>query len=466
MEVLLVRAISNSYIISPPIGLGYLATALRRVGHHPKILECVKERMDFYEFAEAIKRIQPDMIGFQVWSCDLPNIKRSLKIVKNVCPKAITIVGGAHPSGAPLETLDYLKEADFAIRGEGEMGLPLLADKLSGNNDVDLTQIPGLIWRANGRIFINPAIFVDDLDQFGMPAWDLIDPRDYPRAPHQGFAKAFPVAPIIVTRGCPFSCTFCATHVINGKRIRSRSVDGVIQEIKMLKDKYGVGEIHIEDDNFTFNREFVKEFCKRLITERLAIFWHCSSGFRLDSVDKETLLLMKESGCYTLTIAIEAGTQRILNLMRKRITLKQVRDAISLMNSVGYKPTGLFMIGFPGEKEEEIRQTIRFARSLDLKRAQFAIFHPLPGSKIFETLTKEGRLDNIEWHNIKPSEVAYTTENLSRKQLKRLQRIAFLRFHLRPHILIYQLREITSLNHLWFLLKRLIDMLGLNFWKR
>lgn len=466
MKILLVRPISDTYIVSPPIGLGYLATALRKAGHQPEILECVKERMNFNDFAQLLKKTQPDIVGFQVWSCDLPNIKKSLKILKKVCPEATTVVGGAHPSGAPFETMDYFKEVDFAFKGEGEVGLPLLVDKLSGKKDVDLTQIPGLTWRINGKSLVNPAILVDELDQFEMPAWDLMDPRSYPRAPHQGFAKAFPTAPIVVTRGCPFSCAFCATHAINGKKIRSRSIGSVIQEIKLLKNQYGVREIHIEDDNFTFNREFVKEFCNTLIKERLDVFWYCSSGLRLDSVDKEILLLMKASGCYTLTIAIEAGAQRVLNLMKKRLSLSKVKEAVSLMNNVGYKPTGLFMIGFPGETEKEIKQTIRFAMSLDLKRSQFAIFHPLPGTEIFDTLKKEGKLDNIEWRKIKPSEAAYESENLSEKQLKKLQKMAFLKFYLRPRILYYQLREITSLSHLWFLFKRAMDMLGLRPRKR
>jgi len=131
------------------------------------------------------------------------------------------------------------------------------------------------------------------------------------------------------------------------------------------------------------------------------------------------------------------------------------------MNKAGYKPTGLFMIGFPGETKEEVDQTIKFSMSLDLKRAQFAIFHPLPGSRIFDNLKEKNKLKNIEWSKIKPSEAAYKHENLSEKTLKSLQRFAFLKFHLRPRILYYQLKEIKSLSHFWFLSKRIIDMFGL-----
>lgn len=465
MNVLLVRAISDTYIVSPPIGLGYLATSLRRSGYKPKIIDCVKDRVNFDKFEHIIKENNPDVVGFQVWSCDLNNVNKSLKIIKKILPKVITVVGGAHPSGVPFETLNHLKEADFAFKGEAETGLPLLLDKLSGKKKIDFSDIPGLIWRNNGEINVNPAIFIDDLDRLGIPAWDLIDPRTYPLAPHQGFSKAFPIAPIVVTRGCPFSCVFCATHSINGAKIRTRSLESVINEIKLLKNQYDVKEIHIEDDNFTFNREFVKSFCQRLVDEKLNIFWYCSSGIRLDSIDKDTLFLMKKAGCYTLTVAIESGVQRVLDLMKKNLKLEKIREKISLMNAADYKPTGLFMIGFPGETIEEIKETICFSLSLGLKRAQFAIFHPLPGSEIFEELKNQGRLNDIEWDKVKPSEVAYQPKNLSKKRLKGLQRIAFLRFHLRPRIFWYQIKELNSLNNTVYLIKRIIDMFGLNLWK-
>lgn len=459
MKILLVRPISNTYIITPPIGLGYLATALQKRGHNVDILDCVKQRMNLKNFASFVKRYKPDVVGIQVWSCDVPNVLKSLQIIKSIDPDIITIIGGAHPSGISEEVLDYFVETDFAFKGEGEYGLPLLLDALVHKRNSDLYKIPGLIWRKNGSVETNSPVFIDDLDSFGFPAWNLIPPNSYPMAPHQGFMKAFPIAPIIVTRGCPYACTFCATHSINGKKIRSRSIDSVIEEIKQLHYNYNVKEIHIEDDNFTMNKDFVKEFCRRLLKEDIKIFWYCSSGIRLDSLDRETLILMKASNCYTITVAIESGSQRVLRLMKKNLTSGKIKEGISLMNSVGYRPTGLFMLGFPGETKEDIRQTLRLAMGSNLKRAQFAIFHPLPGSEIFDELKKRGELDNLDWGKLKPSKVAYESSELSAEELKKIQRTAFLKFHLRPKILYYQLKELHSFTHFLYLFKRLIDML-------
>jgi len=458
MKILLVRPVSDTYIISPPIGLGYIAAAIRKTGINPHILDCAKERLTLPGFRNFIENFKADIIGFQVWSCDLPQVQQSLKIIKEHNKKTVTIIGGAHPSGDPQESLKYFTEADFGFRGEGERGIALLIRKLLGDDPIEFESIPGLIWRNNNEIKFNPLSLVTDLDSLGFPAWDLMPPNEYPYAPHQGFAKAFPIAPIISTRGCPFDCSFCASHSINGRKVRFRTVGHVLEEMDLLQNEYGVKEFHFEDDNFTISKEYVKKFCNALKKRGIDTYWHCSSGIRLDSLDVETLRIMKDSGCYTFTVAIESGSDRVLKLMRKNLSVETVRKQIKMMNQAGCKPTGLFMIGFPGETRDEIKQTIKFAKSLDIKRAQFAIFHPMPGSKIWDELKARGRLQALDWSKIKPSEVAYLS-NISEKKLKRYQRNAFLTFHLRPRILWYQLSEINSLENFMYLLKRIFSML-------
>ena len=459
MKILLVRPVSDTYIISPPIGLGYIATAIRRSGMDPDILDCAKEKFTLGHFRKYIEKNKPDLVGFQLWSCDIPQVKQSLKIIKESNHKIITIIGGAHPSGDPEGSLKYFPEVDFGFRGEGERGIELLVNKLLGDQSIDLDSIPGLIWRdVYNRVHSNPLFLMDDLNSFGFPAWDLIPPAEYPNAPHQGFAKAFPIAPVITTRGCPFNCSFCASHSINGRKVRFRSVDHVLDEMELLKNKYGVEEFHIEDDNFTINKEYVKKFCNGLRERDIKTHWHCSSGVRLDSLNPDILRLMKDSGCYNFTVAIESGSDRILELMKKNLNVKTIREKIEMMNRTGSKPTGLFMIGFPGETIDEIEETIKFSKSLDIKRAQFAIFHPMPGSQIWDDLLADGKLKNLDWGKIRPSDVAYQTD-IPANKLKRLQRKAFLTFHFRPRILWLQVKDIHSWGNLLYLLKRLLSML-------
>ena len=179
MKVLLVKPISNSYIITPPVGLGYIATALRKAGHGVQILDCNKEKLSFQDFERFVIQEEPDAIGFQVFSCDVDSVKRSLEIVKRINPSIITMIGGAHPSGAPQEAMDYLRHAEFGFKGEGEVGVPLLIDYMDKRREADLDTIPGLIRRLKKGIIVNKQVFIEDLDSFGLPAWDLMPPNDY-----------------------------------------------------------------------------------------------------------------------------------------------------------------------------------------------------------------------------------------------------------------------------------------------
>jgi radical SAM superfamily enzyme YgiQ (UPF0313 family) len=346
--------------------------------------------------------------------------------------------------------MEFLDKVNFAFVGEAEIGLRVLLNNLQNNGN--LKEIPGLVWRNKNKIMVNPQIFVKDLDSLGFPSWELIKPNEYPQSPHGGFSKNFPIAPIIITRVCPFQCTFCAGHSVSGRNIRSRTPKNVIDEIKLLYNEYGIREIHIEDDNFTLNKNLVREFCNLIIEKELDISWCCPNGVRLDTLDEEILKLMKKAGCYSLAVGIESGSDKVLKHMKKNLTVNQIKDKVELINKVGIEIIGFFILGYPSETEDDINKTIEFAKKLPLTRAQFNIFIPLPGSEIYNKLKEEGKLNNINWDKFFVTKVAYS-ENLGEEKLKKLQREAFLKFYLRPKILIGMLKEIKSLKqlkHLFF----------------
>ena len=221
----------------------------------------------------------------------------------------------------------------------------------------------------------------------------------------------------------------------------------------------GVREIHIEDENFTLNKEYVLEFCDALIASRLELSWSLPSGVRIDTLDAEMLTRMESAGCYSLALGIEFGTDRIMQLTKKGLTIAVIRKKIELLRGSHIKTTGFFLFGIPGETYEEMEKTLEFALELPLDRAQFNNFMPLPGSSLWEELGKSGRLDLVEWDRMFVHDVAYCDSGITSAQIKRLQRKAYLRFYLRPKILFSLIREIRSLLHLKFLLKRFIDAL-------
>jgi radical SAM superfamily enzyme YgiQ (UPF0313 family) len=216
------------------------------------------------------------------------------------------------------------------------------------------------------------------LDKLGIPAWDLIKPYEYPEAQHGAFFKNFPIAPITITRGCPYSCTFCAGNFISGKIFRKRSARHVVEEIKTLHDKYGIREIHITDDNFTLDKDFAKDVLRHIKQMDFKISWSVPNGIRAESLDEELLSLMKETGLYLISLGIESGSDRILKLMKKNTTTSLMKDTIERIRKFDIDIAGFFIIGFPGETLGDIERTIQFSLDLDIIRANFFTYLPHP----------------------------------------------------------------------------------------
>jgi radical SAM superfamily enzyme YgiQ (UPF0313 family) len=294
IRILLVKPPSKWHQVIPPLGLGYLASALERE-HEVKILDCVKEKVNHAKFEEIVSSENPDVVGFTAFTSDMNSVRKCAEILKEIDRNTLAIVGGAHPSGDPHGTLEYLQSVDYAMVGECEETFPLFLR----TKNID---IPNLAYRKNGGVVCNKRIFPQDLDSLSC-AWHLIRPEEYPELVHSGFYRQFPVCPIITSRGCPYSCTFCAGHRVTGKKVRLRSPRNVVDEIKYLHNEFGINEIHIEDDNFTVDRRRVQKICSLLIDERLDITWCCPSGVRLDSLDRETLELMKKASLSQITVS-------------------------------------------------------------------------------------------------------------------------------------------------------------------
>lgn len=462
MKVLLIKPYNISDHIQPSLGLGYLATVLKD-RHEVDILDCIKQNIWGDKLIEYISISRPDVVGFQMYTYDLYMVKKEINLIKSNFPDVIVVAGGPHPSALPEETLEKMKQGlDFILCGECEASFPGFLDALSkkqkgGFRDLgydDLKDIEGIAFIREGKVFKNEPRMIQDLDSLKFPAWDIIKPQTYPEAQHGAFFKRFPIAPIMTGRGCPFSCTFCEGHIITGKRVRKRSVGNVIEEIAMLVKDYGIREIHIVDDNFSMYKEYVMEFCESLINRRLDITWATPNGVRIDSLDREMLLAMKASGYYLASVGIEFGSERMLKLTKKALSKDKIRKGVSLIRKAGLNIAGFFMMGYPGETEEEINMTIDFALSLPLIRANFFIFLPLPGTEIYKQLAKADELNGIDWEHFYFTHAAYTTNRLSVMNLRNLQRKAFFLFYLRPSIFIANILRIKTLRQLKFLFIR------------
>ncbi|MBF0431651.1 MAG: B12-binding domain-containing radical SAM protein [Fibrobacteria bacterium] len=457
--IVLIVPPGHSHYVVPPIGLGYLASSLRHHGFSKiHIIDCLKENFSSSQLIHQLKALNPAIIGFQVFSSDYTSVMQCIKEIKNQNFPAALIAGGPHVTATQGDILQEAK-IDFAFIGEAEPGLPLLLKKIIHQDTISFSDIPGLAYRESGKTICNQRAPIPNLDELTIPAWDLIPPATYPDRPQGAFYQRRPIAPISTSRGCPYPCTFCASGVNMGSKLRLRSIPKVLDEMEILIRNYSVKEFHIIDDMFNYNPKRVHEFCQGIIERKLDIGYTFPNGLRLNQLSRDMLKEMKHTGAYSFTVGIESGCQRTLNRMKKKLDLKLIEEKVQLLNESGLQPSGFFIIGFPGETEDDIKETIRFAKSLKLKRAHFSNFLPLPGTAETARLLETGELKKPDWSQMHYSSVPYTPKGITPQQLKKLQRKAFLEFHLRPGIIFASLKEIKSWDHFKSLCIRVRDYL-------
>jgi len=457
MDVLLIRPPQKTNEIQPPLGLGYIASNVKDICN-VKILDCIKDKINIKKFKEFIKENKYDIIGFQCYSMDIGVVKELSNFIKSIYPKTFLVVGGPQPSLDPINTLQYLEVVDYGFCGEAEDGFKDLINFLK-NKKPDLDKIPGLIYKKTNKFIKNETKRIEDLDRLN-PGWEFFNLKSYPVAPHGAFFKQAPTAPLIVTRGCPFNCTYCGGPIISGRKVRSHSVDYIINQIEYLVKNYGIREIHIEDDNFTINRKFVIDFCNKLIEKNFGITWAFPNGVRIDTLDKELVQLMKKAGLYSLSFGIESGSDRIRKLMKKNLDSKTILEKLEMIKSEGIPLIGFFIVGYPGETEEDINETINFALKLPLDRATFSAFKPFPGTSAYNELKAKGELGDLIWENFSLDKIAWSSKEIGNKKLKNLRRKAFLKFYARPKIQFKMLTSIRSLSHLKYITVRIFRWLS------
>lgn len=424
------------FIESPPIGLGYVATTLRKLGHTPEIKDCLVENWDTEKIVSHINDTRPGAIGVNVFSTALQSTKILLEEVKKLNYHPLIIVGGPHASGASEHILNYLTEADFAFKGEAE--IPLIEFEEYQQGKRNLRAVTGLIYRENGNIKVNRNIEYKNIEEFGFPAWDLIDPRKYFKQVNVG-DKSINVH---FSRGCPFACQFC---VKLGKVVRWRSLEHIWQEILMLNKDYGVERFIINDEGFTMYPDFVKKFCRHTISQGNRFRFFTATGLRLNRVDDEMLTLMKEANFErSFGVGIESAVPRVRQeLMNKHLKQEELEKGLEILNRNGFKPVGNFILGFPGETKEELKQSVRWAcKSKWLHGANFVPFLPLPGGEATERLFQTGELPkNFDFTKINLSVVVYAPKGMTIDELDKYRAWAVWKYNSSPRMLWHYISD-------------------------
>lgn len=434
-EVLLINPIDDTHvkkglgINAPPLSLMYLAAALEKEYINVKIIDDDMYHAGFSKVASIASKIDPSVIGITATTATIENALGYIRSIKDVLPNTLTVIGGPHPTFLPEETLKNEKSLDAVVIGEGEGTIVEIARKCDDTENNELSEIKGIIYKENNRIRSNPPRApIKDLDDIPFPARHLLPFKDYADSGHAGG--------MITSRGCAFSCNYCSSSLIMGKKFRTRSPENVVDEVEELYYKYSIRDMAFIDDIFMLNKRRAMAIADEIKNRNLDINFVTSS--RVDTLNRELLKSLKNSGMSTLYCGVESGSQRVLDLMGKGITLKQIEDAIKVIKDLDIAIIASFIIGYPGETEKEMDQTIDFSIKLEPDFAQYSILTPFPGTPIYYELKQKDLIDNENWdeYTAMNSVINYVKLGLSKKLVKRKLTKAYLKFYTRPKYII------------------------------
>ncbi|HEY3309162.1 MAG TPA: radical SAM protein [Desulfuromonadaceae bacterium] len=402
----------------PPIGLAGLVAWLKVKGYDVSLLDMQGLGMDEDQLRAYLTANRPDVVGVTAMTPTFPSALKVASIVKSSLPGARVMLGGVHPSVEPESALAD-KAVDFVVRGEGEHAVAALLDALESCSSLD--GIEGLCYRVGGDMVISEkARSFLDLDALPIPDYDSFPLETY--IDHLknlcGFEGGRGVT-MLVSRGCPFQCAFCAVRETMGRNWRIKTPKRVVDEMEFLQEKFNLTSIWFKDSILNVNKRWTREFCTEILTRGINIEWHCNT--RVEMVEEEELKLMKRAGLAQIDIGIESGSPASRKVLNKNYSNLQIEKAVAIARKYA-KVFGYFMIGIPGETEEDIAMTFNMARELKLDRVSWYIYNPLPGSELYDRLIEEGKMTAAELdHNA----IQYGKNNfeLSRVPKSRLEDI-------------------------------------------
>lgn len=408
-----------------PLGLLCVAAPLLQDKHDVRLLNLnLQYQQDDY-LHKVIAEFAPDIVGI---TSTTPLIKKAYAladIVKRHNPSTLVVAGGPHPSALPEEVLRESR-IDCVVVGEGEYAINrILADGLS-------TSIPNLYFKRDGQIVKSDSLGCTTLtlDVLPYPAYDLLDVGKY-RQPGIS-SRRNPVAYMETSRGCYGRCIYCNKN-IHGFKVRQKSAGRVVDEMERIL-KLGFREIQIIDDIFTANKKRAHTICEAILARGLKFPWYPRGGLRVDTVDVELLKIMKKAGCYRVPFGIESGSQRILEVIDKKITLEQAEKAVRAAKDAGLETECYFMIGLPTETEDDIKKSIDFAIRLNPDYCKFALTIPLPGTPMFDQMEQKGQIKTKEWEKFvfstNPAEL-YTHDTLPSATMDRYLELSHRKFYWR-----------------------------------
>ncbi|MCK4553666.1 B12-binding domain-containing radical SAM protein [Candidatus Parcubacteria bacterium] len=447
----------------PPLGLVSMAGHLDSKGYDVTICDAQLNNFTEKDLENYLIAGKYDLIGISAsFTSTLIYSFKAAEICKRILPNSVIVFGGVHATIMPKQVLKECSFVDIVVIGEGEYIIEDIILNIQSDHSF-FPGIKGIAYREkDNQIVVNerPPL-IENFDKLPLPAYHLLDMSQY--IPHATQYKLLPNFPVIIQRGCPFNCAFCSAHIVHGRKVRFKSVQKTIAELKLLKKRYKARGIYFQDSTFTINKNFIKLLCETMIKENLNLVWACNT--RVDCVDEELLKLMKRSGCWLITYGVESGNQKSLDLLSKGFDLATVEKNIKLTLKLGINTLTSYILCIPGESYEDSLNTIKFAKKLASPMALFYLPLPYPGTDLKKICEQEeGLKEGIKWSDysmLDPSNLIYVNSKIGEDKMKKLLSSAYKKYYTSPRVIYNNILFIRSLSDIRRYFVGLRALLGL-----
>ena len=373
----------------PPLGLLYVSAFLDQGGVENEVFDTTfSSRAELFD---RLLEVQPKYLGIYVNLMTKPNVINLIQSIRQSkeLKHAVIFLGGPEVHNSHSKFLEH--GADYVVMGEGEETSLELIQSLE-NQSEDLEDIPGLAFKRNGEVICTPERNrIKEIDQLPWPSRNKINIQRYLDAwSHHHGMNALSVSTM---RGCPYTCKWCS-RAVYGLSYRRRSPGNVVREIRSIQEEYKPDSLWFVDDVFTVSHKWLAKFKEELDSAGVKIPYECIT--RADRLNPEAIALLKETGCFRVWIGAESGSQRVIDLMDRRVEVSQVREMIQMAKSQGIETGTFIMLGYPGETEEDIIQTIDHLKRSDPDHFTITLAYPIRGTELFEEVTPLIS-NNLDW---------------------------------------------------------------------
>jgi len=390
---------------------GWLTTSLEDYAAAARDYEMIvsdKSHIIWKKLTDIVRQTKPTVVGISYLTPLRSAVERVASLIKETNPDIKVVVGSCHPTFCPEEVMQN-PDVDFVIRGEGEIPLLHLVKELKKASP-KLETVPGIYYRdRDGQVHSNPGVnLLANLDELPFLARDLVLNCNY---------DIYRVHCLSTARGCPYTCSFCADNRLWDGKVRRRSVDSVIKELRFLEDTYKVNFVDFDDGTFTFDRKYLQTFCNTMINETLSIKWRCTA--RYDNLDEYLLQLMKRANCSGLYFGLESGSDRVLKAINKKTTVEQIIRVSEMVYESGIPSVTSVLLGLPEEGKEDMEGTLKLMETIKTDIFDVNSYVPLPGSRLWDSMNEEDK-KNIDWRKAAyKSFDNYFSRSVSHDDLKR-----------------------------------------------